>query len=103
MFLAVFMRQWISTKSGPLECGSILTTYLALRSDTGRLMSSEAKKISPKLPLPVLWGNHRERERRADEERKRYCKSVLKLVCNRGSRHTHGEHDGVDGWMEWNE
>lgn len=54
VFLAVFMRQWISTKSGPLECGSILTTYLAVRSDTGRLVSSEAKKISPKLPLPVV-------------------------------------------------
>lgn len=48
-----FIRQWISTNNGPFECGSILTTYLASSAVTGVSITSEARKISPKLPLPT--------------------------------------------------
>lgn len=51
------MRQCISTKSGPLECGSILTTNGAFSLVTGTYILSEAKNISPKLPLPTKKKN----------------------------------------------
>lgn len=51
--LPAFIKQWISTNNGPLLWGSIFTTYLAFALVTGCSVSSDAKKISPKLPLPT--------------------------------------------------
>lgn len=47
------IRQWISTNNGPLLCGSILTTNFAFSLVTGFDISSDARNISPKLPLPI--------------------------------------------------